>query len=227
MRTTSKVLGVVCAGWVALGLGALYAGATTSEPFPVKGTTTSERSHHSFTLEHESKPFEQHLLQRWFDGINKHKDHGCSKCDHDDEKWEHGDGCDSQCDHGSDTWDHGSDSCDPCGHGGKEPVKVIVIVKPFPEKEQGCESKCDHDDGDRNKGHEGNHGGDSCDPCDHHGTWDDGGDKWEPGDLGTGDDCEHSECEHSDRCPDDCRQDDCHDSSPHGLSLPVVGGLLG
>ena len=310
MRTTSKLLGVVCAGWVALSLGAPHAGATTSDHADSRWSS-SESSHQSYEPEHESNDFDLGLVKDWFDGLDKHKEDGCdNQCDHEDKKWEHKDdgcdwcnhdkghdgdwnghdgdksehdgddwnghngddkwehegdrkwddhdGCDSKCDHGGDDWKQGGkdDEChDRCDQDGKEPVKVIVIVKPFPEKghEDGCESKCDHDSGDWNKGDdEWNKGGDNCDPCEHDGTWNDGGDTWENSDHGKWDDCEkdechssdcdqhdrcdrsdcehQSDCEHSDRCPDDCQKDDCQDGGPFGgphMQIPVVGGLLG
>ena len=57
MRTTSKLLGVVCAGWVALSLGAPHAGATTSDPADSRWSS-SESSHESYEPEHESNDFD-------------------------------------------------------------------------------------------------------------------------------------------------------------------------
>jgi hypothetical protein len=298
MRTTSKLLGVVCAGWVALSLGAPHAGATTSDHPAPQRWSNHESSHQTYTPQHESNDLDLPLLKDWFDGINQHKQSdcrdecnhendkswerkdkqdGCNQCDQNDvwnrggdkrrdgdDNWKHDgdqqrhDGCDSKCDHGGDDWKQGGhkdDGCHQCDQDGKEPVKVVVIVKPFPETgHDGCEAKCDQDR-DRNKGDDKwEHNGDNCDPCNHAGdTWNDGGDRWEQGDHGTWDDCrqdechksdcdqhdrcdrsdcEHSDCEHSDRGPDDCHPDDCHpDNCPDGglpgMSVPLIGGLLG
>src|SRR5690242_8028139 len=101
---TSKFLGVVCAGWIALSMGAPHAGATTSDG--------SESSHRAYSAPSVLRNFELPSIP------------GLPGFDKGDPKDRGGhDGCDNQCDQkdrGGDSWNSGDnhkrDGCDKCDH---------------------------------------------------------------------------------------------------------------
>jgi len=191
MRTTSKLLGVVCAGWVALSLGAPHAGATTSDHADSRWSS-SESSHQSYEPEHESNDFDLGLVKDWFDGLDKHKEEGCdNQCDHD--KWDrggydkegHDDGWkrDGDKDRHDDNWKRDDDKnrhdgCDWCDH------------------DKGHDGDWNGHNGDDKWEHEGDRKWDDHDGCDS--KCDHGGDDWKQG--GKDDEC-HDRCDQDGKEP--------------------------
>src|SRR5690242_18996285 len=125
MHTAQKVVGVACACLVALGLAVLYVGATKSEPFPLKTFTTSESSHRDYSAGNESLNLDTHLLQQWFEGLERSKHDGdTSNNEGGDQGKQKDDGCNDTCGHNVDTttknrgvqWNHQGGNCNPCGH---------------------------------------------------------------------------------------------------------------
>ena len=134
MRTTSKLLGVVCAGWVALCMGAPHAGATTQDRSPMQWSG-NEPIHQTYTPQ-QSSGLDLPLLGQWFDGINRQKDNRCDQCNRKDDQWkQHDNSCD-RCNDGNQSYEHqGDNQCDSCNGGSWDPGKQY--------NRDGC-NQCDH-----------------------------------------------------------------------------------
>ncbi len=169
MRTTPKVVGVVGAGWIALGLGVMHFATATSEHFPVKSSTTSESSHRALPADHASQRPAIHLLKQWFDAVNAHREAPCTECGTGATLLRYeGDNC-GPCDHsrvtasneGDVSWTRKDGGCiDRCDHNGDTLHKKGG--NPPEHKPVGCNDRCDH--GNKT----GEHTSDGCsDPCDH------------------------------------------------------------
>jgi hypothetical protein len=189
MRTTPKVLGVVGAGWIALGLGVLHFVNTTSQPFPVKMAAVGGSSHRTYPAGHESRNVDIHLVKQWLEGVGQANVSSCNECDH-----------------GVQLWKHNGGDCNACGsYGGAPPGhKVVETVKqlgdrptPLGDEHRGCDNGCDHA-----KHHQ-------CNECGHPSHRPNAGiSVW----VNVGVAADQSSGTKYDRT---------------GLSIPVVGGLLG